>query len=79
MDWKKKNPIIPRKSRCKGKGNCFSNINKDVKIEYDFDEPGIDDVKVTLEDELSERETKFVIDGERNRDVEDNDELENQG
>ena len=50
-----------------------------MEIEYDFDEPGLDDVKVTLEDDLSERETKFVIDGERSRDVEDNDELENQG
>jgi len=50
-----------------------------MEIEFDFDDPSEDDLTVTFEDDLSERETKAAMGGERERVTEDNDELEDQG
>ena len=46
---------------------------------YDFDDPELGDLTVVMEDDLSERETKVAMDGERERLTEDNDDLEDEG
>jgi hypothetical protein len=50
-----------------------------MEVEYDFKDTSLDDVTVTFEDDLSERETKLVMGDEREIITENNDDLELEG
>ena len=50
-----------------------------MEMEFDFDDPSEDDLTYSLEDDLSEREIKAEMAGDRERLTQDNDDLEDEG
>lgn len=50
-----------------------------IEVEYDFEDPNEDDLRVEFEDDLSERETYVKMGSESQRMTESNDDLEDEG